>query len=255
MLAMSIPKKLSEIFGLSAYEAKIYTALTSQGPLHVANISKYGDIPRTAVYPPLKSIIKKGLVAQTHFGKRKYYSAVPTENLKLLFEQKQNVLESVLAELNESRRISSHDAKLDTVLYLGYEGIKAAGLLFINETKEKIWHSFENLTKVTDSVGFEFESFYIKERIKRNIKSKMILSVTEESPMLRKILKEDKSQLRETIILSPNEYPFETTVAVTKGLILLVNPNQGQFALLIRNVHLANTFMAIHKSIWDRYKS
>jgi len=252
---MEITAKLSEVFGLSRYEAVIYTALVTHGPSHIANVSKYAGISRTAVYPPLKSILKRGLASESSFGKRKYYSAIPIENLRSMFEEKRNSLENVLIELGRSTSLSSNEAKLDVTLYSGTQGIKAAGLVFMNETKEKVWHSFENLSRVTDSVGFEFENFYIKERVKRGIRSKMVLSITEESSAIRKILREDKNQLRETSIISPNEYPFETTVVVTKGLILLVNPNQNQFALLIRNQFLANTFLNIHKFIWDRFKN
>ena len=251
---MKIALGLKDIFGLSQYESNIYTALVTSGPSHVANIGKYTSMPRTAVYPPLKSLIKKGLVSESVFGKRKYYSAIPVENLRSLFEEKRSSLENILIELGRSTHLSSNDAKLDVTFYPGSQGIKAAGLIFMNETKIKTWHSFENLSRVTDNVGFEFENFYIQERIKRNIHSKVILSMTEESPVVRKFLKEDKNQLRETVILSPNEYPFETTVAVTKGLILLINPNQNPFALLIRNQFLANTLLNIHKFIWDRFK-
>jgi sugar-specific transcriptional regulator TrmB len=251
---MEMIKKLGEVFGLSTYEAGIYTALVSNGPSHVANIGKYTHTPRTAVYPPLKSLLKKGLISESVFGKRKYYSAIPAENLRSMFEEKRNSLENVLLELGRSTQLSSKEAKLDVTFYPGAQGIKAAGLIFMNETKDKVWHSFENLSRVTDSVGFEFENFYIEERVKRKIRSKVILSMDEESPAVRKILKEDESQLRETIILSPSEYPFETTIAVTKGLILLINPNQNQFALLIRNQFLASTFLNIHRFIWDRFK-
>lgn len=251
---MDTIKKLGDIFGLSTYEGGIYTALVSHGPSHVAMISKYTNTPRTAVYPPLKSLLRKGLISESIFGKRKYYSAIPAENLKSLFEEKRNSLENVLIDLGRSTQLSSNDAKLDVTFYPGAQGIKAAGLIFMNETTNKAWHSFENLTKVTDSVGFEFENFYIQERVKRKIHSKVILSIDEESSDIRKILKEDGKQLRETILLSPNEYPFDTTVAITKGLILLINPNQNQFALLIRNQFLAKTFLNIHKCIWHRYR-
>lgn len=252
---MEATTKLSDIFGLSRYEAGIYTVLVTHGPSHVANVAKYSNIPRTAIYPPLKKLLKRGLISESAFGKRKYYSAIPIENLRSLFEQKRNSLENALIELGRSTHLSSGDSKLDVTFYSGSEGIKAAGLIFMNETKEKVWHSFENLSRVTDSVGFEFENFYIKERVKRKIHSKVVLSMIEESPAIRKILKEDKVQLRETLIISPNEYPFDTTVAITKGLILLINPNQNQFALLIRNQFLASTFLNIHRLIWDRFKN
>jgi sugar-specific transcriptional regulator TrmB len=179
---MESATKLSKSLGLSSYEAKVYIALQTHGPLHVKNIAKYAHLPRTAAYPPLAGLIKRGLVSENVFGKRKYYSAVPAESLKNLFEEKRDLIESAISELNESRQISLQSAKLETTFYAGEQGIKSAGLIFLNETRHKMWHSFENLGKVTDSVGLDFESFYIKERVKRGIHSRMILSLTDESP-------------------------------------------------------------------------
>jgi sugar-specific transcriptional regulator TrmB len=252
---MSVVENLSKVMGLSKYESAIYVALTDNGPSHISKISKYIDAPRTAIYPPLSNLIKKGLISESVFGKRKYYSAIPKENLKLIFEEKRNSLENILLELGQSTHLKSRDAKLDVTLHPGSHGIKSAGLIFMNETTDKIWYSFENLARITDNVGFEFENFYIKERVKRKIHSKVILSLNDESPTIRSILKENKQHLRETIIISPTDYPFETTVAVTKDLILLINPNQNPFALLIRNKSLANTFIKIHKFIWDRFSN
>jgi sugar-specific transcriptional regulator TrmB len=250
---MKTHNKLSAALGLTDYESKVYVTLQRNGPLHIKNISKFSSLPRTAVYPPLNGLINKGLVSESIFGKRKYYSALPSENLRNVIEERRNLVEEAIKELNESRQISSDSAKLETNFYIGKQGIKSAGLIFLNETKEKHWYSFENLGKITDSVGLDFESFYIKERVKRKIYSHMILSVTEESSILNRFLKQDSEQLRKTIILSPNEYLFETTIVVTAGLILMINPNENQFALLIRNTHLANTLLKIHKCIWDRY--
>lgn len=252
---MELYQKLSKALGLSSYESKVYITLQNYGPLHVKNIAKYSSLPRTAIYPPLINLTHKGLVSENLFGRRKYYSAVPTDTLKNLFEEKRLSIESVISELNSERQITSESAKLETTFYTGEQGIKSAGLIFLNETKEKVWYSFENLGKVTESVGLDFESFYIKERIKRNIHSKMILSVTQDSEVLTKFLQKDRIQLRKTVSISPNEYPFDTTVCATKGLLLLINPNENKFALLIRNKHLANTIIQMHRCIWDRYQN
>lgn len=251
---MNITKALSETYNLSSYEAKIYATLTVHGPLLVAKLADVANIPRTAVYPPLLSLIAKGLVAKSNFGKRTYYEATPPETLKTIFEKKRESLDGIITSLNESRRVASKDANLDAALYVGAEGIKSAGLIFLNETKEKMWYSFENLALVADTVGVNFEDSYIRERVARGIKSKMILSITDESPAVRRILQEDKKQLRDTILLSPHMYPFDTTVVATKGLALIIQPHGNPYALLVRSPHLASTFISMHQCIWDRYR-
>ena len=251
---MDTTKKFSELFGLSTQESKIYIALAQKGPSLIAQLSKHSHIPRTALYTPVKHLLQKGFISESTFGKRTYYTAIPAENLRLLFEERKHSLEQVLTELNQKNSLQVHDAGLDVTLYPGSEGIKSAGLIFMNETVEKKWCSFENISLVTDTVGIDFEEFYIKERVKRKIHSNVILTMTEESPAIRKLLQADKEHLRETILLSPNEYPFANTIVATKGLVLLINPSMNQFALLIRNDALAKTFINIHRTIWDRYR-
>src|SRR3954465_15858981 len=109
---MNTSKKLAKSLGLSEYESEIYVTLQNRGSLHVKDISKYSTLPRTAVYPPLEKLLKTGLVSLTVFGKRKYYSAIPTNNLKDVFEEKRQLIESAISELNESRQIASASAKL-----------------------------------------------------------------------------------------------------------------------------------------------
>jgi len=247
-------KELAEVYGLSVYEAKLYATLTARGPMLVAKLAEAARIPRTAVYPPLSALLTRGLVAKTSFGKRLYYSAASPETLRSIFEHKRASIEAVIATLNESRRVTSGDANLDAVLYVGPEGIKSAGLLFLQETKEKEWYSFENLASVTDAVGATFEESYIRERVKKGIRSKMLLSVPEESPFIRRVLADDKKQLRETVILSSNFYPLETTIVATKGLLLLIQPHTHPYALLVRNPHLASTIISIHQCVWDRFR-
>ena len=247
--------QLAKVFDLTEYESKIYLSMVGKGPMHLKNISKHSSIPRTAIYRPLEKLMKKGLVSETVFGKRKYYSSVPIKVLRYKLDEKRNQLENLFRDLMSSKQIYSKEVGLEATMHLGAEGIKSAGLTFLEETTEKMWYSFENLASTTDRVGLDFEDFYIKERVKRGIKSKMILSVTEETQFVKQVIKKDQEQLRETILLSPHQYPFNTTVVATKGMSLLINPNRNPFALLLRNDDICNTFIQMHKCISDRYKS
>lgn len=247
-------QSLAHTLHLSSYEAKIYIALQQDGPLLVRTIGTRAHIPRTAVYAPLANLVKRGLASETRFGKRRYYSAVAPQHLLTLFDADRQTLEQTIAMLGQTTNIRSLETGFETTFHTGTAGIKAAGLAFLHETKEKVWYSFENLARVTEHVGFDFEQFYVQQRVAREIRSKMILSVTEESTAVKTFLANDHKELRETVLLSPHQYPFQTTVVATKGLALLVNPNENPFALLIRNRPLADTFITLHKCLWDRYR-
>ncbi|MFZ2193073.1 MAG: helix-turn-helix domain-containing protein [Candidatus Moraniibacteriota bacterium] len=248
-------EKISKALNLSIYEAKIYIALQQNGPLLIKTLSRHAEIPRTTIYTPLQKLLKRGFASKTVFGKRTYYSAIQPEYLLGFIDEQKNLLQQTILELNGLGKIQSEKNNFETTFHSGINGIKTAGLFFLHNTKEKTWYSFENLDLITEKVSFEFETFYIKERVARKIKSKMILSFSEKSFISNNFLKNDIKDLRETVLLSQNQYPFQTTVVATKGLALLINPNENPFALLIRNKHLADTFITIHKCLWGKYKA
>ncbi len=247
-------KELASIFNISLNEAKVYLALHSNGPSMVAQVGKLANLSRTAVYPPLLSLVKRGFVGITNSSKRKYYSAIDPEQLQRILVNKQTSLTSLLGNLNQKEKISSPENKLDIVYYAGKNGIRTAGQVFLDETKEKMWYSFESPVEINELTGVEFLEEYIKQRVKRGISGKMILSSRTDVPWLRNFLAKDKEQLRETIMINPREYPFDSSIAVTKGLTFLINGSGNPFGVIIRNDNLARNLTSVHKLIWSRYK-
>jgi len=252
---MEKQRELAEIFGLSLYEARVYLSLANEGPSMLSRLAKVSGLPRTAVYPPLQALLKKGFASLTLFGRRKYYEAVSPEHLKNILERRRVSLESVVSTIMSPKKISMPGEKLDVQFFPGKNGVKTAGGIFLDETRSKTWYSFENLEGVTSFVGIDFEKNYVSERVKKRIRSRMILSADTTSSTIKEFLEKDREQLRETIILSPYEYPFSSSVGATKGLVLLLSVEANPFALLIRNNSLAETFISIHRNIWERYRN
>ena len=153
--------KLAEIFGLSESEAKIYVASVQIGPALVAKIADVAQIPRTAVYSPLKSLIKKGFIGITNIKRRKYYVAIPPSQLPGMLEQRKISLDDVISNLVPKESIAFPGDDLDITYFKGREGIKTAGMLFLKETTDKKWYSFENLASITELVSLDFENTYI----------------------------------------------------------------------------------------------
>lgn len=249
----TVPQQLARLFDLSEYESKIYVCLFQNGPQHLKGLAKHTSIPRTALYTPVEKLVAKGMVSATIFGRRRFYEAAPVDTLRAALDVKRDALEIALQQLTDQKTLTYGAAHFESALFYGSEGIKSAGLIFLNETTDKVWYSFENLALVGDRVGFEFERSYIQERVRRGVRSKMILSHDEGSKDVNKILANDVKELRETILLSAHEYPLETTTVCTKGLTLMVNPTDNPFALLIRNKAVTSSLIQLHRCIWDKY--
>ncbi|HEY4483505.1 MAG: hypothetical protein A3I39_01770 [Candidatus Yanofskybacteria bacterium RIFCSPLOWO2_02_FULL_47_9b] len=251
---MNTAKELAEVFNMSLNEAKVYLALNNQGSSMVSRVGKSANLPRTAVYPPLMSLVKRGFVGTTVSGKRKYYTAVSPEQLRNLMEQKKSSLETLISEMRRKEQIASPEHNLDIVHYPGRNGIMTAAQVFLQETREKMWYTFESPIEITELIGLNFLEDYVKARVERGIHAKVIVSSNVDVPWLRNFMKKDKEQLREVIVINPREYPFDSTIAVTKGITKLVNGSGNPFAVIIRNDNLAQNLMSLHKLIWSRYK-
>lgn len=251
---MNTVKELAGVFNMSLNEAKVFMALNNQGSSMVSNIGKAANLPRTAVYPPLEALLKKGFVGVTTSGKRKYYTAVSPEQLRSMVDQKRAALEGLISEMYRKEQIASPEHNLDIVYYPGKKGIQTSAQVFLDETKDKQWYTFESPIEITELIGLNFLEGYVGERVKRGIHAKVIVSSNIDVPWLRNFMKKDKEQLREVVAINPREYPFDSTIAVTKGITNLMNGSGNPFGVIIRNDNLARNLMSVHKLIWSRYR-
>jgi sugar-specific transcriptional regulator TrmB len=67
-----------ELLGLSSGEAAVYIVLVGKGRLGVQGMAELSGVPRSSLYPTLRSLADKGLV-EGGAGYRGRYRAVPTE--------------------------------------------------------------------------------------------------------------------------------------------------------------------------------
>ena len=97
--------------GLSEKEARVYLALLQVDSSPIQDIAERTGINRTTVYPVLDSLEKKGLVSETHEGKKVSYVAAPPERLetyverqRVLFEEKAKRLEDIIPQIKSIQR-------------------------------------------------------------------------------------------------------------------------------------------------------
>jgi sugar-specific transcriptional regulator TrmB len=93
-------------FGLSEWEAKVFSSLVLLGQASAGKIAKMSEVPQSKIYLVLENLIDKQLVEILNSRPREYKAIPPESALSLLIEQKQKVVEdlqrklkTVLAEL------------------------------------------------------------------------------------------------------------------------------------------------------------
>ena len=242
----------SKIFSLTQHEAKIYFASVDLGKTSsLTEITKKSRISRTAAYSPVKSLISKGFLSCVNVGKRKKYLALKPDSLPNILERKKIDLDEIIKYFNKSINVSENDFSVQ--FFQGTEGIHAASNIFLDETKDGLWKTFENPSYVMSKVGFLQFSEFNKKRIKMGIRCRVIIPETASTEQITKKTDQDKKYLGETITISSRLFPIEASIGATKGMILIIIAKKNSYAVLIKSEELSLTIGSIHDIIWDRY--
>lgn len=244
-------EQLKRVFNLNTYEAKIYLAALNFESVNLSDLAKTANLPRTAAYQPIQNLVNQGFLSITKIGKRKYYQALSPKDLHYILDRKNITLDEIISDL--SKNISAPEKKLDIRYYSGIEGVQIASDIWLDNAKTKLGKTFENVETTIAQHGPAQMSAYINKRVQKNIKGKMIVSSTLDSPVLKEVLKSDAEQLRKTVVVSPNTYPIRASIAVLDDMVLIFTTRENPFAVLIKNKEVAESLNSIHDMVWDRF--
>jgi sugar-specific transcriptional regulator TrmB len=193
---MDIQESLVKL-GLSETEAKIYLALIMKGPSSAVQISKEIDVHRRTIYDNLSILKRRGLVNFKINSNVKYFEATSPEILKVLHEEKNQILSDILPSLKLNY---AHTEKTPEVnVFIGLNANKSI-IEEALQTKQTIYwmgggYFFPNV--------LNYSRKFIEEKIKK-MNIKMIQVDRDNTNELKKIVK--KANIR----LLPKEYSTET---------------------------------------------
>lgn len=244
-------EQLQKVFNLSIYEAKIYLAALNFDSANLSDLAKTANLPRTAAYQPILNLVNQGFLSITKIGKRKYYQALSPKDLRYILERKNVTLDEMISDL--SKNISAPEKKLDIRYYAGVEGVQIASDIWLENAKTKLGKTFENVETTISQHGKIQTKAYINNRVQKNIKGRMIVSGTPDSPALKEVLKKDAEELRKSVIASPNTYPISASFAVLDDMVMIFTTRENPFAVLIKNKEVAASMNSIHDMVWDRF--
>lgn len=244
-------EQLKSAFDLNTYEAKLYLATLNFESANLTDLAKMAKLPRTAAYQPIQNLVEQGFLSITKIGKRKYYQALSPKELHYILDRKKVTLNEIVESL--SKNISAPEKNLDIRYYSGVEGVQIASDIFLENAKEKLGKSFEDVESIVKQYGQGQVSNYVKRRVEKNIKGRMIVSGSPESAALKEALKKDQEELRKSIVVSPTTYPIKATFVVLDDMVMIFTSKQNPFAVLIKNQDVADSMNSIHDMVWDRY--
>lgn len=228
--------------GLSEQESNIYLALVKLGGTQASKVAKEVGMKRTTVYAILKSLAEKGFVNVYFRKNRRFYYAEKPHKVARLFANKLETFESLIPALESMEKKQA----------------QAIGLRFIETLEELkqfyngILEDYKNKEYYVISSGEQWEGLdpqwfvqFRKERGKRNIKTKLILS-----PQFKTKNPTDPKLLRAWKFV-PGKYAFKSTIDIYKDKILIISPQISSLAVVVAIPAMVDVFRSIFELLWD----
>lgn len=241
-------KENLSVFGLSAKESRVYLALLELGPSTMTEIAREANINRTTGYPVLESLAGKGLVHFINEAKIQKFSAEAPERAVALLEQKvkdeQENLKRAQALLPELLSVYRVAKKPKVKYYEGIDHMREAFEDTLTATGEILAYAVG--TDMFDAMGEDYFKNYFKRRTERGINVRVIAPDDSDS---RAVVKNDKSELRESILLPNDKFYFSIETNIYNNKVLVVSWRE-KFAVIIESEEIASAQKKIFELSW-----
>lgn len=243
---MSVENTL-ETIGFSKKKAKIYLAVLELGEASVIEIGKKAELKRTTVYNILPELITEGLVKKSAKGKKKFFFIEDPVSLKTNLEEKMNAFEKSLPELKAMQTIIPYKPRITF-----YEGLNGAKDLY-RDTLDSLLPgdtilSFTGLTDFYELIPKDFSQWYIKERVKRKIRIKII---TQKSKAADEWQKNAARELREIKIVNNSNFKFDGDTEIYGNKIALISYKENFMGVIIESKEISQMQRTAFDIMWD----
>jgi sugar-specific transcriptional regulator TrmB len=240
-------EQLTEL-GFSGKEAGVYLALLELGPSTTTEISRRADINRTTGYDILESLVSEGLINLIGETKIQKFVAESPENVISFLENKikqnQEKLKQAHILLPELLSVYNVKEKPKVKFYEGIERVKEAFEDTLNTKGEILAYAVG--TDMFKSVGREYFKDYTEKKVKNGIHVRVIAPNDEES---REIVSKDKEELRESVLVSKEQFYFSTEVNIYNNKILTISWKE-KFAVIVESEEIANAQRKVFELAW-----
>jgi len=242
LLELELPEKAIDLY-LSLSESDEYT---------LSSLAESLDISRPYLYKLIDLLESKGLLKQNPNNKEERLQLLsPNEILSQLRDKKAQLLNTekqfidVLPGLLESYKQRSLPSKVKIIT-----GQKSLEDLFFQITEEAangISEYFGSADDFIDFISWDKEMEYINNRIKKNLRMKVLLVPSKISRSFKKI---DKKELRETRFFL-GKLPVKTGFQLYANKVILWQP-MARIAILIEDEYLVAMMKSIFYFCWDK---
>ena len=236
-------KHILEQLGLKDKKADVYLAALELGSATVIEISKKASIKRTTCYDILMDLIKMGLVSETSKGKKRLFIGEDPEKILGDLENKEKLLSGILPQLKAVYNIKGVKPKIR--FYEGKEGLREVYADTLKYSGEIAAFASEDVVR---TLGREWADDYLKKRVKKNIRVRVILPKTE---YVSKIVEEDRELLRTSKLIDPQKYPFSIEINIYGHKKVALMSSREEMGIIIEGNEVYKTMKLIFELLWD----
>lgn len=231
--------------GVSEKAARAYLALLSFGEATISQIGKKAKIPRTSLYYTINELKERNMIREIKKDKKMLFAFVEPD--KFIETLKEGVidLEGARFDLNEFKYSSFHKPCID--FYYGSSGFRDAWVKIVTgDYKEYVHISDPKFFDEFVQEKYIFDKI-IKEKLKRNIKSKQLLVCNDYSKYVQK---RDNRENRETRFL-PKNVTISFIEVITPFSVFFFSHKDKNFSFEIRDPEFAQTKRNLFDILWQ----
>ncbi|BCX14169.1 MAG: hypothetical protein KatS3mg085_701 [Candidatus Dojkabacteria bacterium] len=241
-------------FGLNSKEINVYLTLLRIGPSSVMKIARETGIKRSTTHNVVEDLVAKGLASQTYYGARRMVVAEPPEKLSVIIDSKkweiqklEESIDEVVSRINEVVPTKDKMNDVDVKYFDGDNGFKDVVQRALKSGSKEIL-IISNVSEFFKVYNKDYDDrIFIPKRIRKGIS---VRNLVLDDPMLNKLTKNDKEQLRETRIL-PTTKKFLTTTYIYENEISIMVSHQPYKAVVVNNKFIADTFKIMFDMLWE----
>jgi sugar-specific transcriptional regulator TrmB len=231
-------------FGMDKSQAEIYFTCLSYDRLTIQDLSVKSGIKRTTIYSNLENLEKSGIILITKLAGKTYIEAREPEILLKELEEKRDALKDNLGIIKNLKKENPFQSKI--IYYKGKDGFKK----FWRDLLESGVQDWLIMTSGKEFMSFVSQGYIkkvIREKRKKGIKSRQIIT---DSAYAREIIKDDRTENRESRIVSSN-YPLPAIEIIFGNKLAIISSIYEDIILIIESKEISRTHRSYFELIWD----
>lgn len=238
-----------EACGLKQKQAKLYLACLSFELATIQDLAKKSGLRRTTIYSLLTELEKIGAINVVKREKKTYIVPKPPETLLKDINERRDKLINALPHFEEIEK--TPDSRPKFIFYRDAEGFKN----FWRDLLDSGVKEWLITTSGREFLSFVSESYItsriIKEKKRLGIKSRQIIT---DSRYAREIVKKDKEENRESVIISP-KFSLPAIEIIFGNKLAIISSNFEGLLVVVESEEVAQTHRSYFELIWQSQKS